>query len=67
MTRTPWNHERGTCVKGLFWPPRRLKIKINFQHFLLIRILEQKPKVKIFGINLTFTVAMETQMAAKIC
>ena len=34
--------QRGTCIKGLFWPPSRAKkLKIALHLFLLIGLLEE--------------------------
>ena len=34
--------ERGTCIKGLFWPPLELKrLKFAFHQYLLIGLLDK--------------------------
>ena len=39
--------ERGTCIKGLLWPPLEPKIENCFHKFLLIGLLEEWLKCKI--------------------
>ena len=55
--------KRATCIKRLFWPPMRQKMKFTFHQILFIRIMA---KVYKSDISLTFTVAMVTKLAAKI-
>ena len=58
--------ERGTCIKGLFWPPLEQKTEDAFHQFYLVGLLEEKPKCKILTFILLLPVAMVTKMADKI-
>ena len=58
---------KGTCIKGLIWPPMEpKKMKIAVHKFLSIGILEEWLKSKILAFFINFTVAMVTKMADKI-
>ena len=51
------------ALRDYFGPPMRLKSEYCLLQFLLIKTIAQVQKS---GVNLTFTVAMVTNMAAKI-
>ena len=58
--------QRGTCIKGLFWPPLEPKTEKCFSPISFDRFIRRITEVKNFGIYLNFTVAMVTKMADKI-
>ena len=58
--------ERGTCIKGLKWPPLEQKTEICFSQISLNSFIRRMAEMYIFGIYLDFTVAMVTKMADKI-
>ena len=33
--------QKGTCIKGLFWPPLSQKLKVAFHQFHLVGLLEE--------------------------
>ena len=41
--------QRGTCIKGLKWPPLVQKLKFAFHKFLWMRLLEEWLKCKILA------------------
>ena len=55
--------QRGTCIKGLFWPPLEPKTESCFSSYWFI---EEKPKCKMLAFILLLLVAMVTKMPDKI-
>ena len=58
--------QRGTCIKGLFWPPLEPKVENCFSPISFDWFIRKILEVKNFGIYSNFTVAMVTKMANKI-
>ena len=46
--------QRATCIKRLFWPPMRQKMKFAFHQTILISLLEQWPKCISLKISLFY-------------
>ena len=59
-------NERGTCIKGLFWPPLESKTENCFSPLSFDWFIRRITEVLNFGIYLNSTVAMVTKMANKI-
>ena len=60
-----YNCQRAMCIKGLFWPPYVAKKMVfkNSSNWFIRTIVKVQKSV----INSTFTIAMVTKMATKIC
>ena len=60
------NIQRGTCIKGLFWPPFEPKTENCFSPISFDWFIRRIPKVECPGFYFTFTVAVVTKMVDEI-
>ena len=59
-------NKRGTCIKGLFWPPLEPKTESCFSLISSCWFIRRIAQVKILAFILLLPVAMVTKMANKI-
>ena len=60
------NMQRGTCIKGLIWPPLEPKTENFFSQISFDWFIRRMTEVLNFEIYLNHTVAMLTKFADKI-
>ena len=59
-------NKRGTCIKGVFWPPFEPKTENCFSPISLDWFIRRITEVQYPDFYFTFTVAMVTKMAVEI-
>ena len=66
ISRQGYTEQRGTCIKGLIWPPLEPKTESYFSSISSYWFIRRMIQVYNSGIYLNLMVAMVTKMAANI-